>query len=70
MLITVCTLVVAVEILVGNGNRVYQPKMGLSSKMVWRMEVTPSSVEATTTTTTTNCSRRLPHKLFLLSGST
>ena len=47
------------------GNRVYQPRTGLSSKMVWRTEVTPSSVEAKK-----HCSRRRARKIFLLSGST
>ena len=45
MLIRVCSRGVAIEILVAE-EIVYQPRAGLSSKMVWRTEVTPSSVGA------------------------
>ena len=72
MLIRVCSLVIAIEILVGSGNRVYQPRMGLSSKMVWRMKVIPSSVEAKKKNKKKSIVREHFHisKLFLLSGST
>ena len=69
MLIRVCSLVIAIEILVGSGNRVYQPRMGLSSKMVWRMKVIPSSVEAKKKKSIVREHFHIS-KLFLLSGST